>query len=456
MNILPALVFAGWLSLPLFAEEQPLSGELVFPDGDSLPGLPGGVSEEGFLLWQCPLLVTERSPFYPREIDVIRLRGPRPTSAAETIATITFQTRVDKIFDVMEGELLDFNDEEVKVKTWYAGELTLKRSMLHAVEVATEAPAVISGPGNIDEWELIENPEAWQIEGKNLISSARGSVARELKDLPEKLKLEFDLSFDYSPYLRLFFFADSGSEMRPRNSYSIQIQRNSMNFQKNVDNRSVPLQTDHFGGRHDFREENTTHVEIYIDRQEGKLSLYLDNEQITTAIDLEPAMGNHWWHFSTLYGREQTISNLAIRPWDGVMPKRRDYLDFRQELPVAGEQIELHNGDTIIGKATSIDENGRLKIETEYVPVSVPLERLRSFQVTNQENREEPRLYSQDVRAYFHHGGHVTLRLTDIGSDSITGYSQVFGEATFDLSAFTHIEFNPYEPEFRQRRGLPF
>ena len=144
-----------------------------------------------------------------------------------------------------------------------------------------------------------------------------------------------------------------------------------------------------------------------------------------------------------------------IRPWDGVLPKRKDYLDFRQELPTEGEKIELHNGDTIIGKATSI-EDGKLKVETEYIPVSVPIERLRSFQITNEEEHEKPRMYSGDVRAHFHTGGHITLRLSEITPTSITGYSQVFGEATFNLHAFTHIDFNPYEPEFRARRGLSF
>ena len=168
-----------------------------------------------------------------------------------------------------------------------------------------------------------------------------------------------------------------------------------------------------------------------------------------------PSWRVNWFHLSTLRGLEQTISEFAIRPWDGTLPKRRDFLDYRQELPMQGEQIELHNGDTIVGKATTITD-GKFKVETEFVPVSVPIERLRSFQITSKEEREEPRLYKGDVRAYFSHGGHVTLRLKELTQTSITGYSQVFGEATFDLQAFTRIEFNPYDPEFRERRGLPF
>ena len=449
------LLLSAVASCSLFAEENKLEGKLVFADGDALPGIPAGVSEEGFLIWKSPLFMNDKSPFLTRKIDSIELKGQRPSEQTETVATITFQNRVDKSFDVIEAELLGFDDEFVTLRSWYAGDMTLKRSMLHMIEVTTEPAAIINGPGRMEDWKTIENPEAWTIDGKNLVSGERGAIARELSELPEKIHIEFELSFDYSPYLRLHFFADSGDELNPNTSYSVSIQRNSLEFMKRVDHRSVPLQLDRVGRRHDFQEENQSHVELFIDRSEGKFYLFLDGDLVSSATDPEPLEDGDWFHLSTLRGLEQTISQFAIRPWDGNLPKRRDFLDFRQELPMQGEQIELHNGDTIVGKATTITE-GRLKIETEYVPVSVPVERLRSFQITSKDDREEPRLYSGDVRAYFYHGGHVTLRLKDLTEKTITGYSQVFGEATFDLQAFTHIEFNPYDPEFRERRGLPF
>ena len=440
----------GW------GEEDSLTGTLVFPEGESLPGLASGVSPEGFLLWQSPFFVDDVIPFHSRNIDSIRLQGPRPAARGETIATITFQSRVDKVFDVMEAELLGFNDDEVKLKTWYAGELTLKRSMVHGIEVTTEAPAIINGPGQKEDWQTIESPDAWRFEGKNLISSAHGSIARDLPQLPDKVQVEFDLEFDYSPNLRLHFFSDSGTELIPRSGYSISIRRGTMQFLKKIENRSIPLQMDFFGPPDNFKKDNICQVRLYIDREEGKFSLFVDDKQVSSASDPTPLTDDNWFHLSTLHGREQTLSNFAIRPWDGNLPKRKEYLNFRQKMPMEGEQIELHNGDTIIGKTTSIDDEGRLQIETEYIPVAIPIKRLRSFQVTSYEEHEKPRMYSEDVRAYFHHGGHVTLRLTGMTNTSITGYSQVFGEATFDLKAFTHINFNPYDPEFRERRGQPF
>lgn len=435
---------------------EDIEGKLIFPDGESLPGLPNGVSKEGFLQWESPLFLKDAAPFRTMALDTIRLASKAPNNDnIATQATITFQDRIDDIYDVMKGELLEFNDESVKLRTWYAGDLILKRTMLHTIEVSTSPPAIINGPGQLTDWQMIDSDNAWRIEGKKLISSERGSIAQEFLDLPNQVKLEFNLEADSSPYLRLNFFSNSGEDLIPRTGYSVTIHRGSMQFLKRVDNRSIPLRMEQFGRRHDFQQGEPSQIELYIDREEGTFSLYIDGDSVSSATDPEPLMEDNWWHISTLHAREQSLSNFAIRAWDGELPERKDYLDFRQELPVLGEEIELHNGDTIIGKATSI-KDGKLKIETEYVPVAVPIERLQSFQVTSEEAREEPRLYNEDVRAHFPHGGHVTLKLINISNTTITGFSQVFGEATFDLRAFTHIDFNVYDPEFRARRGLPF
>ncbi len=57
-----------------------------------------------------------------------------------------------------------------------------------------------------------------------------------------------------------------------------------------------------------------------------------------------------------------------------------------------------------------------------------------------------------DVRAWWHDGGHVTFQLKAIDGNSVTGYSQSFGEQKFDLNAFSRIEFNIYNEELNQMR----
>lgn len=441
----------------LTAEERPLvSCQLHFPDGDNLTGSPAGLDAEGFLQWTSPLLATDYARFGTSHLDSITLQALTPPVLPETTqALLSFQSHVDQSNDILNGELLGFNDETVKLKTWYAGEVELKRAMLKSVTVDTAARPIITGAGKLSDWETIGSSDAWKIDKNVFTATNRGSLARELSDLPNLVQISFDLSFDYSPYLRIFLFSDSGTELIPRTGYSITIQNGPMQFIKRKDNRTLAITAQPFGNRHDFRNESSSHVEIFLDRAKGLMKLYIGGVLVCSAEDPDPLLEGDWFHLSTLQEREHVLSNFTLRPWNGELPEKQDYLEFREELPGDGEQIELQNGDTVVGRANAIID-GKLTIETEFVPVAVPLDRLKSFQISSEENREEPRIYREDVRCYFHDGTHVTLRLSDISMTTISGYSQVFGDLSFDLRAFSHINFNPYDREARLRRGEAF
>lgn len=455
MNTSPFLSLCLLTSL-LAAEEPPVSCTLRFPDGDALTGSPAGVDAEGYLSWNSKLFAQDGARFEPTQLDSITIQSlVAPTFPETTQAIISFQSHIDQSTDILNGELLGFDDETVKLRTWYAGELELKRSMLDAITVDTAPRPIINGAGKLEDWEIIGEPNAWKIDKNVFTSNNRGSLARELPDLPNLIQLSFDLSFDYSPYLRIFFFADSGTELVPRTGYSISIQNGPMQFTKRKDNNNISINAQPFGNRHEFRSQSSNHVDIFIDRAKGLMKLYVDDIIVCSAEDRDPLTESHWFHLSTLQEREHSLSNFALRPWNGELPEKKDYLDFREELPIEGEQIELQNGDTIIGKANAIVD-GKLAIETEFIPVAVPISRLKSFQISNAEEREEPRIYREDVRCYFHDGSHVTLRLSDLSATQISGYSQVFGDLSFDLRAFSHINFNPYDEEARLRRGEGF
>ena len=446
------------LSATLAAEEAPqLKNALTFPSGDTLIGSPMGLDEEGHLLWASELFTNREEPFYISTIDSISIQRLDPPVALDsTQATITFQSHVDKSIDTLSGELLGFNEEFLTLRTWYGGDLKLRRTMLESVTVDNEPPAVIRGSGNTSDWTVLGNKNAWKIEKGFLVGKDRGSLARLLPEDLDQLKLSFDLDCtDYSPNLRLFFFANSGTDINLSTGYSVNIQRGSMQFTKRDKNRQMLLEGERFGARQDFVREISAHLDLYLDREKGTMNLYLDGNLICSATDPEPILEENWFHFSSPNQRNQSISNFTVRPWNGVLPKKKDRLSFREDLPGEGEQIELQNGDTIVGKVKSVTD-GKLAIETEFMPVTIPISRLLSFQLTNFEDREEPRIYREDVRCYFPNQEFVTLKLSDITPTTISGYSQVFGEVSFQLAAFSRIDFNPYDTEARIRRGEPF
>ena len=90
-------------------------------------------------------------------------------------------------------------------------------------------------------------------------------------------------------------------------------------------------------------------------------------------------------------------------------------------------------------------------IETEYTPIQIPIKRIKTLSLGS--IGEEPKKYSQDVRAWFHEGGHVTLKLATFKDDKISGFSQAFGEVSFDLRAFSKIDFHIYDKKHNDKRA---
>ena len=452
------ITFALSAASPI-AEMPEVPSSLVFPSGDTLTGHPLGVDADGHLFWQSELFTEQQGTFFTSAIDSISLDPQMPPADAKgSQAIVTFQSHVDRSIDTLSGELLGFGEEMLTLRTWYGGELSLRRSMLERVTVDSFPTAIIGPSNRSKDWNILGDQDSWVIEKGAFSAKDTGTLARNFPDLPDTVQISFDLKFEgYSPYLRLFFSADSGTSHSPAICYLVNIQRGPMIFSKTLNNRRKSLPNERAGMRPALADvdEKLMSIDLYLNRKEGSMTLYLNGELNCSAVDLEPITEHNWLLFNSTQKREQTIANFSIYPWDGVLPKKKDFLAFREDLPQEGEQIELQNGDTIIGEAQSITD-GKLTIETELMPIAIPLSRLLTFQVTSFEDREEPRIYREDVRCYFPDNRFVTLKLAEITPTTISGYSQVFGDATFQLGAFSRIDFNPYDEEARIRRGEPF
>ena len=115
------------------------------------------------------------------------------------------------------------------------------------------------------------------------------------------------------------------------------------------------------------------------------------------------------------------------------------------------ERMELRNGDTIAGEVVSIVD-GMITVKTPFREVKLPvgaaslgrLETGRSRTLQARERRR-PRLVPGRIVASSSASMPWTMR-------TLTGFSQNFGTATFKIAAFNRIEFNIYDPAFKDIR----
>ena len=454
MTSLRFLFFAAIASSTVLSgENEPLS-TLTFADGDSISGSPIGMEidkQDRSIIWKSDHLVKDEHPFYESLIDTIRFNS-RSFQLPSSTATITFQAHLDGGNDVLKGNLKSFNDETLTLDTWYAGELVLQRNMLKDIEIASSSTLLVDGFGRKNSWVRSGAASEWSIEGKVVDSSSRGSIAREFNFLPPKVVISFQVNYEYSPSFQIHFFADEGDAEKPANGYYFDLSSRDLNFFKRIDKKPIRLGERRLGARGIVNRAQSSEVSLYLDRGEGVFALYVDGQEASKATDDNVFQEGHWLHIASTGNRDQSIRKLQIREWNGELPSTQAFIDPEGLPDLEGEVIKLRNGDSIIGKVMDIAD-GKLNVSTKYLEMAIPIEKIRTFEVSQAEKLGWPRMYQNDIRAFFVTGGHVTLKVSELTSETITGYSQVFGESTFELKAFSRIEFNPHSLPFRALRG---
>ena len=95
-------------------------------------------------------------------------------------------------------------------------------------------------------------------------------------------------------------------------------------------------------------------------------------------------------------------------------------------------------------------DGGIAFLTTGYGKVRIPVKMMRSVGLNGK--KDQVIMKENDVRAWFHEGGYITFKLMSLNEKTLTGYSQAWGEAKFDLNAFSRIEFNIWRPELDAAR----
>jgi hypothetical protein len=373
--------------------------------------------------------------------------------------------------DFIEGRLAGLGDEEIKLKTPYAGDLTIRRVNVKAVSISRSSDYIYRGPNSLEEWTL-SGAGSWQFRGGALHSKSPGGIAREV-EFPEECVIAFDASWRGAFRPKIIFFSSDVSSTNPDAGYELVFQGNSVHVKKCGSNNWLG----HSTNAGVLRENEKARIEIKASRKSGKILLYVDGEIIDLWEDAEVADGKFGKGFHIVAQDSSTlrISNIGVGEWDGYheeVPDRqaglggrvfRGGFDFdgaefgeeeaEEETPEG--RMVLINGDSIEGEVLKVDGND-ITLKTPFSEVTFPIVRLKNI-VLKKADMETVKLYKGDVRATFGDGSRLVFRFDGMDGDKILGYSQHFGEARFSKDSFSRIEFNIYDKKMdsmRQRDDL--
>lgn len=431
---------------------------LLFADETRITGRPQSIDGPRELLkLQSPSLGRDTVLKTDRLLE-LGLNGTPRELDSDHYAIATLKNHYNQNFhDSIRGRLLRLNDDTVTLETWYAGQLDIRRSLVKSLNIYESAPSFYEGPKGPEGWVAAEGDleDSWNFDGRSMTSKEKVGIAREV-EIPTKAKISFKASWKGRPYFRLLFFADTGSRSYSNEGYFLNFQTSHLSLYRNAkgnlgNNQNVMTQSI----RNLFNAETATFT-IFLDREkEGKNAIYINDEEIDswTGVD-DTVFEGKWLHFVPQTDGPQRFSQISVTQWDGNLPKGSD--DEKKPEKIApqpekmeGQAIRLANGDLLVGTVEGI-EKGLAKIATSFGPVKVPVRFMRSVNLVTE--KDEVRMEKNDVRAWFHDGGYITLKLKSLQDDRIKGYSQAWGDAEFDLNAFSRIEFNIWRRELDTAR----
>jgi len=442
-------------SAPEQEKTAPLKTRLFLTNGDKLSGLPQSIDKDSNLLFKSESL-RQIADFPLDNILSIHLDSWKQLPTSKTIARIQLHPRFRETNgDTILGELEELTPDSIKLKTRYGGVINLKRSMVKSLKIISNTPGNYHGPNNIKEWTLTEDDDSWIFRNGALVSHKSGAIGRDMR-LSEKSHVGFDINWQSTMRFKLQLYSSDITSKNPDAYYEVNINRSYARMTTRGKKKGAGRMLG--GGQMKHikvnREKNDVHFDFYINRKTGSITIYLDGLQAWILQSQSPDPENLGTGLAFIAEARYPVkvSGLTVTPWNGTtLPKPANRVDPKKDDPNEKEEttkkinphiIILNNGDEIPGTVGKVHD-GRMIIETEYTPIHIPLERIQSLSLGDQ--GEEPIKKRGDVRAWFHNGGHITFDLTSFEDRKISGYSQSYGTVTFDISAFSRIDFHIYD-----------
>ena len=370
------------------------------------------------------------------EVQFANVATPRPVGP-HAVARLTNG-------DSLSGELVALTEDALKLQTWYAGELTVKRPMIASLEPGLGTVSVLySGPNALTEWQQKGgggSGRGWTLK-KGALVAAGGSggmtIGRDVK-LPDMASIECDVAWMGYVNFYMLFYAENFENYYNSDCYALQISSGTIYLQRCQRNSGMN-NVDQYVNVESLQRKNKAHIALKVNKQKKTVALFIDGSMIKQWTDRADFTGKGTGIGFVTQGQPTRVSNIVVSEWDGKL----DLDTGGAAKPGEEDLVRLVNGDKLSGHLNTI-ANGQLNFVTSYAKLEIPLARVAEI-VMAAKTAEKPRRQANDLRAFFADGGRLTLSLEKLNPDTLSGGSECFGKASFQRGAFQRLQFNIYD-----------
>lgn len=415
----------GGAEIPL----DPFGSILVFKNGDRLHGNLVSVQAEQQLVWARPD-VGDAIPFGLDNLYGLKMeRGRPPSDSQQTLVHLTNG-------DALQGEILGLDKDHLKLRTWYGGDLNVKRYMIAAIHPPSESEATLlyDGPTDMAEWTSLNGE--WQVRRGELIGYGRVGANIQLPDMA-RLRFEVNWPGRYSNFSVATYVNDLKNFYH--DSYHMTFSSNHVALHRRTRNQGTlnlgQVQVPYLMSR------SKAWFEILVNKEASTFALLVNDQLIKEWNDPQGFAGAGTGIVFNCHDRNAPIgfSDISVSEWDGKLGSIGAVEADDQDV------IQFANFDRITGKINAIGDN-TVTFQTPYAVMEVPLTRIQTLALA-QTQAQRARRYNHDIQLYFADGERITVRLNSIKDGTFTGYTENIGDVKLDMDAFYGMRLNIYDED---------
>jgi hypothetical protein len=309
-----ATIFACFLAASAFS----FADEVILTEGSRLSGVVASMSPEGGVALESSLAF---EPFHLRaeRIKQVQFAMPKTAPADEQDAMLTLANG-----DRFACDLVAVDEDSVKVRTGFAGELDIPRAQVGTVQLGMRPRKVIyRGPYKADDW-TIRN--GWRFDGNLFVSDSNGTVSRRF-ETPGSFAVKFRLAWRNTPNIQIFFADDLMETTGRTDRYHLSFDGSGFQLRRQISGDSYPNKDMH-AMRLDPADfpDSQVEIELKVDRKLALVHLVVngkDQGKYADPMKQTPA-GQGVMFLSKVAGDEvMTIQDIEVREWDPSADRHR-------------------------------------------------------------------------------------------------------------------------------------
>jgi hypothetical protein len=420
---------------------------LTFKNGDVLLGSLTSIDATNGIAWNRSDALDEFRfrPERVSQLDLSTVATP-PEKVSSNLCSVQLNNG-----DQFQGDLVYYDGQNLKLDTWFGGELQFpKQAVALVVPLGLPKPAIFSGPTGLEGWTmgkvnaggLVEAGE-WVYQNNALYAFKSASIARDVH-LPDSASMQFDLEWRgffhiavalYTEYLHPVNLANKETEPKFGGFYSMQINPFSANLLPVK--QTEPLRYLGQASLQTLAQKNSAHIDIRVSKSKRVLALLIDGVLVKQWVDTDDFAGTGSAVRFVHQGQGAVkLTNLKITDWDGQFEEPVSLTPNKSQ-----DLARLKNGDRVFGNVKGI-RDGKLTIEAAGTVLDVPITRVKQVEIATGQVTP-PAIKTNTVRAFFGAGsGSLTFDLQQWSAEGLKAESTNFGKANFKPNAFARLLFD--------------